>query len=74
MTNTPCIVFNSLDHKIEYGAKWFENVEWIYKADINDFDKIKEFINKYLNHNNAIEKHIDFNKKIKDIFINNVLN
>ena len=73
LTNTPCIVFNSLDHKIEYGAKWFENVEWIYKADINDFDKIKEFINKYLNNNNAIYKHIDFSKKIKDIFINNVL-
>ena len=73
LTNTPCIVFNSLDHKIEYGVKWFENVEWIYKADINDFDKIKEFINKYLNNNNAIYKHIDFSKKIKDIFINNVL-
>ena len=73
LTNTPCIVFNSLDHKIEYGAKWFENVEWIYKADINDFDKIKEFINKYLNNNNAIYKHIDFSKKLKDIFINNVL-
>ena len=69
LTNTPCIVFNSLDHKIEYGVKWFENVEWIYKADINDFNKIKEFINKYLNENNIIEKDIDFNKKIKDIFI-----
>lgn len=68
LTNTPCIVFKSLDHKIEYGAKWFENVEWIYKADINDFNKIKEFIRKYLN-NNIIKKHIDFNKKIKDIFI-----
>ena len=69
LTNTPCIVFNSLDHKIEYGVKWFENVEWIYKADINDFNKIKEFINKYLNENNIIEKDINFNKKIKDIFI-----
>ena len=69
LTNTPCIVFNSLDHKIEYGVKWFENVEWIYKADINDSNKIKEFINKYLNENKIIEKDIDFNKKIKDIFI-----
>ena len=69
LTNTPCIVFNSLDHKLEYGVKWFENVEWIYKADINDSNKIKEFINKYLNENKIIEKDIDFNKKIKDIFI-----
>ena len=69
LTNTPCIVFNSLDHKIEYGVKWFENVEWIYKADINDFNKIKKIINKYLNENNIIEKDINFNKKIKDIFI-----
>lgn len=74
LTNTPCIVFKSLDHKIEYGAKWFENVEWIYKADINDFNKIKEFIRKYLNNNNIIEKHIDFNKKIKDIFIDAIGN
>ena len=68
ITNTPCIAFNNLDRKVEGTAKWLENVEWIYKADINDFNKIKEFINKYLN-NNIIEKHIDFNKKIKDIFI-----
>ena len=35
--------------------------------DINAIENI-EFINKYLS-NNIIEKHIDFNKKIKDIFI-----
>lgn len=69
ITNTPCIAFNNIDNKVEGTAKWLENVEWIYKADINDFNKIKEFINKYLNENNIIEKDIDFNKKIKDIFI-----
>lgn len=59
-----CIV---TPHKLV--VRWLENIEWIYKADINDFNKIKEFINKYLNNNNIIEKHIDFNKKIKNIFI-----
>lgn len=79
ITNTPCIVFDSVDHKIKYGAKWFENVEWIYKPinndfDKNDFDKIEKFINKYLSNENFNLESINFETEIKNIFIKNVVN
>lgn len=75
ITNTPCVVFDSLDHKIKYGAKWFENVDWLlYIDDYNNFDKIEQFINKYLSNENFNLESINFEQNIRDVFIKNVVN
>ena len=53
ITNTPCIVFKSLDHKIESGVEWLNNIESIsYVSDIKDINNITLLINKYLEMNN----------------------
>lgn len=43
ITNTPCIVFKSLDHKISEGIKWFSNVEFIHYAENNE--NFEELVN-----------------------------
>lgn len=49
ITNTPVIVFKSLDHKIAEGIKWFKNYENIYYLDENEsIEKIEEIILKHV--------------------------
>ena len=72
ITNTPCIVFKSLDHKIEYGLEWLKDVKSITYIDENkDIEYIKSIINKYLNNENInLNTNIDFDKQIEDLILN----
>ena len=54
ITNTPVIVFKSLDHKIEYGIKWFKHLDWVHY--VEEKDDIEEIILKYLKNNIEIKK------------------
>lgn len=42
VTQTPCIVLNTADHKIKKGIEWFEGLDFIYHADAPD--SIKKLI------------------------------
>ena len=70
ITNTPCIVFKSLDHKIESGVEWFNDINWIYKVSNNNIDEINNIIKEYLTYNTEVEKNsIKYNKLIKNNLI-----
>lgn len=70
ITNTPCIVFKSSDHKIEYGLKFLKDVDSItYVGENQNIDYIKEIINKYLDEKYKVNNNIDFNKIIKELII-----
>lgn len=62
ITNTPVIVFKSLDHKIEYGVKWFKHLDWVHY--VEEKDDIEEIILKYLKNNIEIKKENYTLKKI----------
>ena len=62
ITNTPVIVFKSLDHKIEYGVKWFKHLDWVHY--VEEKDDIEEIILKYLKNNIEIKKE---NYTLKEI-------
>lgn len=72
ITNTPCIAFNNLDHKVEGTAKWLENVEWIYMIkEKDDIDSIKLVIYKYISKDFNLNKSgIIFDNKIEEIIKN----
>lgn len=54
ITNTPVIVFKSLDHKIEYGVRWFKNLDWVHY--VTEKDDLEEIILKYINEDIEINK------------------
>ncbi|KLI16457.1 polysaccharide pyruvyl transferase family protein [Brachyspira hyodysenteriae] len=65
ITNTPCIVFKSLYHKIEYGLEWIKESDSIsYISDNDDIEYVKVLIDKYLNM--KINNNISFDKQIKE--------
>ena len=73
ITNTPCIVFDSLDSKIESGVKWFKDIDWIHRVSELDINEINLLIDKYLfytenkkiiNYDEVIEKEF---MKIKNL-------
>lgn len=50
ITETPCIVFNNFNHKIEESYKWLKNLEYIkFCNNINELDKKIEEINQVKN-------------------------
>lgn len=69
ITNTPVIVFKSLDHKIEEGVKWFEHLEWVHY--VTEKDDINEIIDKYLENGYIVKKErFELKEEIEKIFIN----
>lgn len=74
LTNTPCIVFDSLDKKIMSGYKWFENIDYvnyISKENLKEED-VYYILDKYLNnnYNHNIIFDFDFLENIKNIVRN----
>lgn len=67
ITNTPVIVFKSLDHKIEEGIKWFKHLEWVHY--VTTTEEVELLIDKYLKNEYNIkkEKYI-LKEKLRDIF------
>lgn len=69
ITNTPVIVFKSLDHKIEYGVRWFKHLDWVHY--VEEKDDIEKIILKYLNNNIEIKKENYILKEtLKERFFN----
>lgn len=54
ITNTPVIVFKSLDHKIEYGVRWFKHLDWVHY--VTEKDDLEKIILKYMNNDFKIKK------------------
>jgi pyruvyl transferase EpsI len=52
ITETPCIVFNNLDGKIEHQYEWVKNLEYI--KFINDYTSLETTIDKLLNYQNVV--------------------
>uniref|UniRef100_UPI003F4BB26A polysaccharide pyruvyl transferase family protein n=1 Tax=Brachyspira catarrhinii TaxID=2528966 RepID=UPI003F4BB26A len=70
ITNTPCIVFNSFYHKIEYGLKCLNDIDSItYIGESDNMEYIVHTIKKYLN-NLYVNNKIDFELEIKKIILN----
>lgn len=67
ITNTPVIVFKSLDHKIAEGVKWFKHLDYVHY--VTEEDDVEEIIKKYIYSNEKIKK-IDYKlkKNIKNTF------
>lgn len=67
ITNTPVIVFKSLDHKIEYGVRWFKNLNWVHY--VTEKDDLEEIIFKYINEDIEINKEkYEFKEILKERF------
>lgn len=65
ITNTPCIVFKSLDHKIESGIEWINNIESVKYFNSNeDINNIISTISKYLNKQFICKNNINFDNQI----------
>lgn len=62
ITNTPVIVFKSLDHKIAEGIKWFKHLDYVHY--VTEEDSVEEIIKKYIEMDNHIEKKEYLLKKI----------
>ncbi|MGL5903302.1 MAG: polysaccharide pyruvyl transferase family protein [Cetobacterium sp.] len=54
ITNTPVIVFKSLDHKIEEGIKWFKHLDYVHY--VSEKDNIEDIINKYIGNQTEVSK------------------
>lgn len=54
ITNTPVIVFKSLDHKISEGIKWFKHLDYVHY--LTEDDDVEEIIKKYIKADSNIEK------------------
>lgn len=54
ITNTPVIVFKSLDHKISEGIKWFKHLGYVHY--VTEEDDVEEIIKKYIELDNNMEK------------------
>lgn len=69
ITNTPVIVFKSLDHKIEEGVKWFSNLKWVHY--VTTVEEAEILIDKYLNSDyNIMKDKYELKEKLKKIFFN----
>lgn len=69
ITNTPVIVFKSLDHKIEEGVKWFKHLEWVHY--VTTVEEAEKLIDKYLNSEYKVEKEkYELKEKLKEVFFN----
>lgn len=54
ITNTPVIVFKSLDHKIEYGVRWFKHLDWVHY--VTEKDDLEKIILRYVSNDSEIKK------------------
>lgn len=70
ITNTPVIVFKSLDHKIAEGVKWFKHLDYVHY--VTEKDNVEEIIEKYLLKDEIIIKKekYEIRETIKNIFFN----
>lgn len=69
ITNTPVIVFKSLDHKIEEGVKWFKHLDWVHY--VTTVEEAEKLIDKYMNSEYKVEKEkYELKEKLKEIFFN----
>lgn len=69
ITNTPVIVFKSLDHKIEEGVKWFKHLEWVHY--VTTVEEVEELIDKYMNSEyNVTKEKYELKEKLKEVFFN----
>lgn len=69
ITNTPVIVFKSLDHKIAEGIKWFKHLDYVHY--VTEDDDIEEIIKKYVGKNYIIKKsEYKIKEKLKTEFFN----
>ena len=68
ITNTPVIVFKSLDHKIAEGIKWFKHLDYVHYVTEND--DVEQIIEKYLLKDEIIVKKekYEVKEKIKNVF------
>lgn len=68
ITNTPVIVFKSLDHKIAEGIKWFKHLDYVHY--ITEDDDVEQIIEKYLLKGEIIVKKekYEIKEKIKNVF------
>lgn len=68
ITNTPCIAFASIDHKISESYKWFENLNYIkFCKDINEIQNLIKELKKIdkpeYNNEFAVSKIVDILRK-----------
>lgn len=69
ITNTPVIVFKSLDHKIEEGVKWFKHLDWVHY--VTTVEEAEKLIDKYMNSEYKVEKEkYELKEKLKEVFFN----
>lgn len=69
ITNTPVIVFKSLDHKIEEGVKWFKHLEWVHF--VTTVEEAEKLIDKYMNSEyNIVKEKNELKEKLKEVFFN----
>ncbi|MGL5150609.1 MAG: polysaccharide pyruvyl transferase family protein [Clostridium sp.] len=54
ITNTPVIVFKSLDHKIKEGIKWFKHLDYVHY--MTEDDDVEVIIKKYMQVKENIKK------------------
>ena len=69
ITNTPVIVFKSLDHKIEEGVKWFKHLDWVHY--VTTVEEAETLIDKYMNSDyNIVKEKYELKEKLKEVFFN----
>lgn len=67
ITNTPVLVFKSLDHKISEGIKWFNKLNYVHY--ITSADNLEEIIKKYTSSDEIIKKNkFELKERLEDIF------
>lgn len=68
ITNTPVIVFKSLDHKIEEGVKWFSEIEWVHY--VTSIEEAEILISKYIKLEVPMVKdNYRLKEKLKEVFL-----
>jgi len=65
ITNTPVIVFKSLDHKIEEGIKWFKHLDYVHY--VTEEDSIEEIILKCYTSDKIEKKDFKLKNKMREI-------
>lgn len=69
ITNTPVIVFKSLDHKIEEGVKWFKHLDWVHY--VTTVEEAEKLIDKYMGSEyNVVKEKYELKEKLKEVFFN----
>lgn len=67
ITNTPVIVFKSLDHKIEEGVKWFKHLDWVHY--VTTVEEVEKLVDKYMNSEyNVVKEKYELKEKLKEVF------